>query len=172
MAPGLSAAGNDGYFDDYCFYTGPATFPILPPPPPRLVSPLEAGDGTVTVENIVENASMVTVYANDISIGDIDPAGADTIDVPVTALTHLDEITAVQTVGGDAGVPSTSLEVGIGNGDLYLSIGIRETGDTGPLGTPGGTSGEIEWIGTTEAVDGAPHGMAVSPNGGLANDPV
>lgn len=31
--------------------------------------------------------------------------------------------------------------------DLYLAVGLRETSSTGPIGSDGGTSGALEWIG-------------------------
>ncbi len=160
-----SSGGGEGYYDDYCLYTGPAVFPALPATPPTVVTPLEADDTTVTVEGVSASASLVTVYANGLPIGSIDPLGADTVAVPVTALVQFDTITATQTTSSES-VPSSGLEVGKGNGDIFLSIGIRETGDAGPLGSPGSGTGSLEWIGTASAVDGAPQGQPVSPQAG------
>lgn len=163
IGAGLSASGApEGYFDDYCFYTGPLAIPTLPPVPPSVGSPLEAGDTTVTVNNIEPSATLVTVYANAVAIGSIDPAGAATIAVPVTSLVQYDTITATQFTTSES-VQSSGLEVGNGNGDIFLSIGIRETGDAGPLGSPGSGIGSIEWIGTTTTASGAPNGILVSP---------
>jgi hypothetical protein len=156
------------WFDDYCVYNGPLAFPDLPAPPPTLTSPIEAGDETVTISGVIDDATLVTVYANDGFIGSVIPAGANVVDVPVTALVLHDEITATQSTAAlGESIASRSLEVGNGNGPLYLSIGVRETGDTGPLGSPGSTaSADIEWIGTTSSVSGAPRGMRVTPQAG------
>lgn len=164
MGAGIGSAAVAGYFDDYCAFVGPLSFPILPPAPPRVESPVEAGDEFVEVSNILPEATLVTVYADDSPIGSIDPNGAATVFVPVTPLVHLDLITATQTTpSAGEGIAIGGLEVGKGNGDLLVCIGVRETGDTDPLGTPGGTSGSIEWIGATGRVDGAPQGIAISP---------
>jgi hypothetical protein len=163
IGAGLSASGApEGYFDDYCFYTGPLAFPDLPPVPPVVASPVEAGNTIVTVTNVAPSASLVTVYANAVAIGSINPGGADTVNVPVTPLVQYDTITATQFTTSES-IASSGLEVGNGNGDIFLSIGIRETGDAGPLGTPGSGIGSIEWIGTTTSVSGAPHGVLVTP---------
>lgn len=166
IGAGLSASGApEGYFDDYCFYTGPLAIPALPPVPPSVGSPVEAGDTTVTVNNISASATLVTVFANAVSLGSIDPAGAATVAVPVTPLVQYDTITATQFTSSES-VPSSGLEVGNGNGDIFLSIGVRETGDAGPLGSPGSGTGTIEWIGTTTTAGGAPNGVLVSPQAG------
>ncbi len=131
---------------------------ILPPAAPTIVSPLQQGDTTVTVTNIAANSTLVQVFANNVPIGSVDPLGQATVTVPVTPLIHLDLITAVQSGPGGASVPSEALEVGVGNGDLLIALGIRETGDTGPLGSTGGTTGPLEWIGAAAQISGAPQG--------------
>lgn len=161
---GTSYGTTLAYYDDYRAYVGPISFPVLPPGPPKVQSPLEAGDTTVTVTNVRDDAASVNVYANDVLIGSIVPTGETTVVVPVVDLVHLDAITATQMIGTTEGIPSTALEVGKGDGDILLSLGIRETGDTGALGTTGGTSGQIEFIGAATKIDGAPQGIPISPS--------
>ncbi len=133
----------------------------LPPAAPSLVAPVLDGDTTVTVADILPDATLVTVFADNVQIGQVDPNGATEVAVPVTPLVAQQSITARQTVGlesGDSGV----LEVGQGNGPLFIAIGIRETGDTGTLGTPGGSTGEIEWVGAATPPAGqAPVGKSL-----------
>ncbi len=134
---------------------------VLPPPAPTVVSPLQQGDTTVTVTNIAANATLVQVFANGGLIGSVNPGGQPTVSVPVPPLVHLDLITAVQSGPGGASAPSEALEVGRGNGDLLITLGIRETGDTGPLGSTGSATGPIEWIGAATQTGGAPQGKSV-----------
>jgi hypothetical protein len=134
----------------------------LPPSPPTVVGPLVAGDNTVTITDILPDAVLVTVLADGATIGSVDPNGADTIEVDVNPLIHLNSITAKQTATGGESGQSTGIEVGRGNGHLLVSIGIRETGDLGPLGSQGTTGGQIEWIGASAAVNGAPQGKPVA----------
>jgi hypothetical protein len=158
---------HDAYYDDFSVRTGKVVFPFIPefpPAPPAVTSPLQAGDTTVTVTDVIEDALLVSVYADDTLIGSVNPAGADTVDVTVDELVHLESITATQTDLVGESEMSNALEVGNGSGDILICIGIRETGDTGDLGTPGSTSGSIEWIGATEALSGAPQGVPISPS--------
>ncbi|MER3473753.1 MAG: hypothetical protein C4335_06905 [Armatimonadota bacterium] len=41
-----------------------------------------------------------------------------------------------------------------GTPDFYVTLGVRETNTTAPIGGNGGTTGGIEWIGTTEVAAG------------------
>lgn len=52
-----------------------------------------------------------------------------------------------------------------GNNDLSFSLGVRETNSTGAIGSNGGTSGQIEYVGATSKVGGAPFGTTVSADG-------
>ena len=46
---------------------------------------------------------------------------------------------------------------------LHIALGIRETGGTGPVGGNGGTTGNIEWVGTSTTMNSAtPAGMGVT----------
>lgn len=134
--------------------------------------PLEAGQTTVTVNGISTSpmASKVTVYTYDggdnwTKLGEVVPV-AESANVPVTALVKGKTLVATQTVS--ACVPPQEMEgckgkigpvVGSGkNSSLLVSLGIRETGGSGPVGADGGTTGFIEWIGPATAVGGAPQG--------------
>ncbi|HEY3244792.1 MAG TPA: hypothetical protein VGM03_15735 [Phycisphaerae bacterium] len=128
-------------------------------PAPTLVSPVEQGNTTVTVANVASNATDVTVYANGSPIGSINPAGNTTVTVSVATLVAGQSIQARQTAppNGLSG-PSDPLRVGSGNGPIFVSAGVRETGDAGPIGSNGTGTGPIEWIGPTSVVGGAPIG--------------
>jgi len=157
IGPGYTSDGS-AWYDDYCVEIGPVRFNLLPP---TVNSPVEAGDTTVRVSSVQPTATSVTVYANGTPIGSTSPGGNAVVDVPVTPLVAHDLITASQSLGGPDSILSQPLEVGQGNGPLFVCIGIRETNDTGPLGTPGGTTGQIEWVGASAIVNGAPIGLAV-----------
>ena len=47
---------------------------------------------------------------------------------------------------------------------MLVSLGVRETGDLGPIGSPGTTSGGLEWIGASGVASGAPIGIQLSPS--------
>lgn len=149
-------------------YVFTSTMP--PPTPPSLVSPLVQGDTTVTVKGIFSGATDVTVYAGVTAIGSVTnpPADPNGVPVPVTSLVARDLITAKQTTPAGTSDASAALEVGSGNGDLLVCIGIRDTGDTGALGTSGDPNlpGSIVWIGASGLLSGAPQGLvlAVSPS--------
>ncbi|MBU0640539.1 MAG: hypothetical protein KKB50_16880 [Planctomycetes bacterium] len=170
VGSGNYASGADVWFDDFCVETGPVAFGCIAPQPPNkpaVQSPIEAGDQVVTITGVDQDVTNVSVYDEGPNLigsysGPIDPGG----DVEVTllrALVHLERITGEVTnvIGSESSDP---LEVGKGNGDVLICIGIRETGDLGDLGTEGTTEGDIEWIGAASAVNGAPQGFAISPS--------
>ncbi len=148
----------------------PLTFDLLvlesqPPPAPSLESPLEAGDTTVTVNDILVDALSVDVLADGAVIATEDPAGSTNgFEIDVPPLVHLEEITVRQATIDGASPQSSSIEVGKGNGVITLSLGVRETGDAGPIGSEGSTSGEITWIGASGTASGAPIGIQLSPS--------
>ncbi len=148
----------------------PLTFDILvlerqPPDAPSLESPLEAGDTSVTVNDILPDALSVEVLADGAVIATVDPMGASNgFEITVPPLVHLEEITARQSTSDGASAQSAGIEVGNGNGVLTVSLGVRETGDAGPIGSPGSAAGGIEWIGATGAASGAPIGLQLSPS--------
>lgn len=45
---------------------------------------------------------------------------------------------------------------------LLVSLGVRETGTTAAIGADGGTANNIEWIGASSTVSGAPQGRPIS----------
>jgi hypothetical protein len=171
IGAGFASAAAGSSFDDYCAEVGPIRFNEVteqPPLPPTLDDAVEVDSTTITVSGVAATATVVEVFANGggSPIGSIDPAGAPTVDVPITGHVQFDSLTATQTTSGGTSVASSAIEVGDGNGDIFVSLGIRETGDAGPLGSPGTGVGSIEWIGATSTVSGAPQGIAlsVSPN--------
>jgi uncharacterized lipoprotein YddW (UPF0748 family) len=52
-------------------------------------------------------------------------------------------------------------------GRLLLCAGVRETGTLAAIGQNGGTGGDIEWVGATGDIDGAPQGVLVEPMPGV-----
>ncbi|UCG16396.1 MAG: hypothetical protein JSV19_13980 [Phycisphaerales bacterium] len=144
------------YTDDYCVTTGPARIPVLdlPPVAPTVESPLVDGDAIVTVSGITDDADSVTVYTNGGSpvTLPLTPGAQTEADVTVAQLAHLDLVTATQhNAIGDSGV-SAALEVGKGSGDVLICIGIRDAND------------DIEWVGASTHLNGAPQGTAISPS--------
>jgi hypothetical protein len=94
-------------------------------------------------------------------------------------LVHLEVITATQSTPDGTSGSSGPLEVGRGNGDILVSLGVRETDDQGALGSPGTGAGSIEWIGADGTSNGAPQGKPVALNTGWqtvvfdpASDPI
>jgi len=159
IGSGLTA-GNEAYYDDYCLTVGPARFPALDaqvPNPPVVQSPILDGDNVVTIADVDTNANSVTVYdAGALVIGThtITPADSNgVVDITLTrSLVHLERINASQTNTIGESTLSADLEVGDGNGDVLIAIGIREA------------SNAIEWIGvSTTGVGGSPQGVAISP---------
>ncbi|HOA74258.1 MAG TPA: hypothetical protein PL151_02540 [Phycisphaerae bacterium] len=56
----------------------------------------------------------------------------------------------------------------VDEGSFRLALGVRETGVDGPIGSDGGSSGSIEWIGATSVVpDGGPQGVLVTAQPGV-----
>lgn len=141
---------------------------VLPPTPPVLANPIEAGDTFIHVTGINPAATSVQLFANvNTQIANINPNGNTALDVPIApAAVYLNAITAKQFVPGKGfSGRSNALEVGKKNGDIRICIGVRETTDTGPLGSPGQTTGAIEFVGTQGPnVSGAPQGIPVSPS--------
>ncbi|GJM24622.1 MAG: hypothetical protein DHS20C16_10370 [Phycisphaerae bacterium] len=139
-------------------------FPVgAAPGAPTVVTPVQEGDATVTVENVDLSATLVTVYVGSNSVGSIDPQGALSVDVPVTGLVALETVTATATNPVGESDLSEGFEIGRGNGVFLLSVGVRETGGAGPVGDNAGTANGIEWIGPAEKIGGAPQGKPVTP---------
>jgi PKD repeat protein len=53
------------------------------------------------------------------------------------------------------------------SGSLWLCAGIRETGLDVPIGSDGGVTGPIEWIGCESVTDGVPRGTLVTAQPGV-----
>lgn len=161
--------------DDYAAFEGWLLGPgagtsTLPPSAPTVSSPIGDGDATVEVTGVGPDATRVTLFADGSPIGTyLNPSGANgTVEVildPGSELVHLQSITAEQENALGISGLSEALEVGIGNGDILISLGIRESGDAGALGSPGTSTGDFEWIGaSTNGLGGAPQGVAISPS--------
>lgn len=168
IGPGV-ANTTVGYYDDYCLEVGPVRFGVVPPPPPvppALLSPIQAGDTAATVTGVQADVTQVRILdaANNTIgtyAGAIPPDGI--VNVPLTrTLVHLERIRA-QAVNASGASLSTPLEAGVGNGDILIALGLRETGDAGAVGSPGSTTGSIEWLGVTSVISSAPQGVAISP---------
>jgi len=52
-------------------------------------------------------------------------------------------------------------------GALRVCVGLRETGTTAALGQHGGTTGDIEWVGATGVINGAPQGRLITAQPGV-----
>jgi len=126
-------------------------------------APLEAGGTIVSVRNIEPAASLLKVMADGVVIGSVAPAGAVQVDIDVAPLQAGQTLTASQTVNGleSCQCPGAAgLVVGSGkNSPLKVAIGIRETGQaSGTIGADGGITGNIEWVGASGVINGAPQG--------------
>ncbi|MBK8915632.1 MAG: hypothetical protein IPM64_13740 [Phycisphaerales bacterium] len=138
---------------------------VTPPAAPVVSTPIVNGDNAVTVTGLNPASTLVEVFRNGNPFGSINPGGFASIVVPLSGtVANGDLITARQTSAAGTSALSEGIEVGRGNGPLSLSLGIRETNDAGALGATGGTVGELEWIGATGTISGAPQGVAISPS--------
>ncbi len=136
-----------------CFSAGVVVGSCGQIPEVSVSGPLAAGQTTVTVSEVDPGADPVKVYAQGVEIGQAPTGGNTTVDVPVTALVQGNTITATQTLVGIEGcVPTSGPVVGSGaNSGLLLCVGIRESSD------------QIEWLGATSVVSGAPQGTQYLP---------
>ena len=164
--PGSTPAA---YYDDYCVETGPVRFGDIasqPPGDPTIAAPIEDGDNAVVVDDVDPDVTLVEIVDGTLTvIGTAtgpDPNSASATVALTRDLVHLESITARVTnaVGSASSAP---LEVGAGNGDILIAIGIRETGDAGAIGSPGSGIGPIEFVGVSGAPGGVPQGVTVSP---------
>ena len=164
------------YFDDLCVEMGPVRMGCIGPQAPAapvISAPIEVDDNVVTVTG-VDSSTLLLQVLDGVSIigtavGPFDPNDGGVVNVGVAPpLVHLHSITAeaTNTIGTTA---SDAFEVGKGNGDIRVCLGIRETADALPLGSEGGTTGQIEWLGTVGTLPtagGAPIGQPLSPSSG------
>ena len=58
------------------------------------------------------------------------------------------------------------LRVRLDSGAVRICVGLRETSASGPIGSDGGTSGTIEWVGAANTVSGSPQGVLVNASPG------
>lgn len=74
-----------------------------------------------------------------------------------------------------ANVPNPTIELDkpirvrlrLDSGSLLVTLGVRETGTTAPVGQDGGTTGTIEWVGASSAVGFAPQGKLLTADPGV-----
>lgn len=52
-------------------------------------------------------------------------------------------------------------------GSVRVSLGLRETDTGAPLGSDGGTTGSVEWVGASTVISGAPQGVHVTAQPGV-----
>ncbi len=62
---------------------------------------------------------------------------------------------------GGAAFTNETFATEVSGGQLYMNIGVRETGIGVPLGADGGTAGDVEWVGLSES----PLSITVGPDG-------
>ncbi len=135
-------------------------------PAPTVQAPIDAGATTVTVTDLDANVQEVTVYVNDTPVlPPTNAVGLTEVDVTVPALINGDQVQATQTIDGFESAistpPVTVFTQGIG--PILLSLGVREvSGQSGPVGADGGTSGDLEWIGSS-TTSSAPNGKQILP---------
>jgi hypothetical protein len=161
------ATSPDVFFDDLCVEVGPVRFGCIGPQPPEpaaLMTP-QAGATSVTAYDIDPiTVSLDVLDAGDVVLGSatgpFDPNNPTEITGLSRPLVKF-EMIRLRAINANGSNDSPALEVGDGPGPLLVSLGIRETGDTGPLGSEGGTAGEIEWLGATGDPNGAPQGFLV-----------
>ena len=171
--PGTTPSGSSRWYSDsYKF----SLLGDTPQPGGVTGSPtLNAGGTKAKVFGILPTATDVTVY----KVGSATPLGTyhftgaapASQDVTTTPLVRGDMLVATQTVTGkESAIPITGGPVvGVGpNGPILLTIGMRET--LPPLvpepviGSAGGTTGIIEWLGSDGIDTGAPRGKLIVPS--------
>ena len=116
---------------------------------PSFAGPLVAGSTAVTINGIHAQASEVIITSNGSPIGTIDPLGLATVSVPTSALTGGATLAVTQVVSTQASCPANAVVGSNTNARIKLSLGVKEV------------STNIEWVGATEVIDGAPQGKAV-----------
>ncbi len=138
----------------------------LAPGAPALVPPIEDGDTQVSIRDLTTDSDLVEVLDSGLNvIGSTSTiTGGGTATITLTRpLAHLEVITVRATNEAGTTPGPQAVEVGLGNGDVLVCVGVRETNDAGALGTTGGTTGDLEWIGATGQTGGAPLGEARVP---------
>ncbi len=155
-----------GVASDFAYPKAVLAAPI-PPATPAILPPIEDGDNSVNVTGVSLDTTLLEILAGADVIGStttVNPNG--TASVPLNRpLDHLETISVRASNSAGAATVPTPLEVGLGNGDIYVALGVRENNDPGPLGSTALTGGAaaIEWIGATAVVSGSPIGVPTSP---------
>lgn len=85
--------------------------PGTPPAAPTVVGPIRDGDPTVTVTNLVPNATTAILFANGQPAGYVVPNGQTTVEVPTLYALQGLSVTAVQENPGGISVASTAVLV-------------------------------------------------------------
>ena len=127
--------------------------------------PLDGGASTITVSGCSVSASLIKVYQGASVVGTA-AGGAAIVAVPCTGLTKGSTLKATQVVGTQESCLSSAPSSGtIGSGapkKVRFCIGLRNTtGATAPLGTDGGGTGTIYFLGASAGQ----FGQYVGPTG-------
>ncbi|MDX2199451.1 MAG: hypothetical protein SF069_10840 [Phycisphaerae bacterium] len=139
---------------------------LLAPPAPGIPAPVQDGDNVVTVTGIVRLTSLIEIVdAANVVLGSSNTFNPDgTVAITLNRqLDGLENIRARVTNSGGSTL-SAPFEVGRGNGDIKIALGVREGNDAGALGTQGVGTGPIEWIGASGTTSGAPNGISFVPS--------
>lgn len=141
----------------------------------NVLGPLVAGDTAVRVGGVGTAVDYVTVYVNDVQKGQLDARalGGGTQVVTISEpLVRGDVVRATQSypmadeteLEGCAWTTDATAGSGLDPGGIRLTVGLRETRTSAPVGGDGGLVGPIEWLGATTIIDGAPRGKLISPS--------
>ena len=141
LSPGASVSAKQvvgGVTSDFAYPRG-----VADAPSPAFAEVLVPGQTSVLLNDLLNTpgtaAELVTIYANGAPIGSIDPAGASSVSVPVTALVFGDEIQASQTVNGAEGTLSLPVTVTVPAPTVLSPLDVDETEvtvtDVHPLAT-------------------------------------
>lgn len=139
-----------------------------------ITGPLAANNTFVNVTGVTAGATNVTVYANDIEIGQTNYAAgfaAGSLAVPTSALVQNEVIKARQTKNGCiSSMPSSGPGVGAGaNSQLKISLGLAQNAAfTGPAGADSSGAATVNyWL----KASGLTGGSATAPTGGQVLPP-
>lgn len=172
-----SVAWNDTYIlvDDIELCPGPVVCPACDEiPAVEPIGPLVAGAPAVTVTGVNLGANFVNVYVNGIRTGRLDKQGSGGADAVVSLdrpLARGDRVRASQSYLCDLTETEGCLatrEAVVGSGPsaggIRLTLGLRETGTTAPIGGDGGYEGPVKWVGASSLVNGVPMGKLLTPS--------
>ena len=161
---GLTNTNTNAWYDNISVSLGVSEAFDAPVAQPTVPAPVLAGAATVQVTNVNASATLVTVYANGVAIGSMNPAGQTSVNVPVSPSPADGQLVqATQTIGGIEGCLSYSRVTAFSSlaSRLWVTLGVREvTGASGPVGADGGAAGSIEWVGSSAS---PPRGKSFDP---------